>query len=452
MTKRKFSSQGLLALAPAAIDVEFDRAKPKTELTQALAIVTVRGPLLGHVDPDGHFDSYEGIRQRVGLALASDAPTVVLLIDSPGGLASGCLELSKDLRTRVANAGKRLVAYVDGTASSAAYALACAASKVYVGESSTVGSVGIIDTLFDQTALNRANGLRVEVVASGVRKADGNPNTPMSYEAIEASRARVEQLAATFFELVGNARLMNASKVRALEAGVFMGSEAVRVGLADRVCTFDEMLALVGGKASPRVSTTTKPAQASRGAFAARGLVSQPQPAARGVAHRAPPKPTVSRDFPKQSVPQARMRTGEPTMQGTKAIVDEQRRAFFDKHPDLPRHVVAALKGEPLAKVRGAVAAYESGQGLPPSSTLGRFISELGACLVDPNVSADDRASAQRALETFQPEDLPPALRAELKEMQRIDRLMGVRPITGSKCVSTPHSLHLGVPAYGRGF
>src|SRR4051812_47262403 len=111
--KRKFNPAALLAVKPSAIGAEFDGAAPRTEFTPELAIVTIRGPLFGYEDADGHFDSYEAVRRRAKLAFASDAPVVVLLIDSPGGLASGFMELASDLRAGAARAGKKLVAYVD---------------------------------------------------------------------------------------------------------------------------------------------------------------------------------------------------------------------------------------------------------------------------------------------------------------------------------------------------
>lgn len=92
-------------------------------------------------------------------------------------------------------------------------------------------------------------GARWTLIASGERKTDGNPHAKTSDEAVSAARDRVDALANVFFEFVATHRGVSAESVRALEARVVHGKDAVSIGLADEVSSLDQMLASVASQA-----------------------------------------------------------------------------------------------------------------------------------------------------------------------------------------------------------
>jgi ClpP class serine protease len=231
-------------LNPKAFGLIFDlqdAEDPELE-DNGVAVVTIRGPLMNH--RDFWFDSYDAIKERVGAALELAPKMIVLSIDSPGGLVSGAFDTARELRAMAAAAGVDLYAHVEGQGTREAYALASSAMWIGVSESAMIGSVGVVDMLVDQTAQNAALGLAVEVVTSGARKADGNPNVPISEGALEASQTRVDKLAEMFFELVAaHGWGGGVDELRALEAGIFTGAEAVELGLATEIATLDQTIA-----------------------------------------------------------------------------------------------------------------------------------------------------------------------------------------------------------------
>jgi len=241
---QRYAPEGLLALSPRAFGGIFDVRLP-AEPTQrdGVAIVEVRGPLMHH--RAWFFDSYEAIVERVESALAAKPRAVVLSIDSPGGLVSGCLETAQHLRAMCAAAGVPLYAYVDGTATSAAYALATAASYIAAPPSAQIGSIGVLRPLVDASRQAEMFGLKFTLVASGARKTDGAPEVPTSDEAIAEAQRHVNELAEMFFALVAEHRGVSADEVRALEAGIVHGAEAKRRGLIDEVTTLDALLASI---------------------------------------------------------------------------------------------------------------------------------------------------------------------------------------------------------------
>lgn len=229
-----------LALEPSALDAPYAEGTRESGGVGEIACVDVVGPLMQR---GSWWLGYDDVRAMLAEALASSAHTVVLRIDSPGGECAGCFEAVRAMRADVEASGKRVVAYADEAAYSAAYALATIADEIYLPASGGVGSVGVISTMLDMTAMNDRIGLRVEVITSGARKADGDPDVPLSDEAVEREQAIVSELGAQFCELVAESRPLSSAEVQGLEAACLHGDEAVDAGLADGVTGWDALLA-----------------------------------------------------------------------------------------------------------------------------------------------------------------------------------------------------------------
>lgn len=237
----------MLAVEPKAWGLDFmvvedSEEEPELyELVGDAAVVTICGPLFSK--RQWFADSYEDIQCRFDAALAcAEAKRVILRIDSPGGDVPGCFELAGYMREMSAAAGKDLIAFSDGRACSAAYALASAADKFFITPTATIGSIGVYEVIADVTAQDKAMGVRFIFAASGERKLDGNPHVTPSEGAIESIQANVRGLADLFFELVAAHRGMPAAQVAALEAGTFFGANAVALGLADGTMTWPELV------------------------------------------------------------------------------------------------------------------------------------------------------------------------------------------------------------------
>lgn len=262
--RQRFALDGHLAIDRGALSGAFDQRAfgfffappppPETIVRDGVAIVAVRGALKHH--RDALLDSYDAIKERVAEAIAARPAAVLLLIDSPGGDCSGCMDTASELRALAAKARVPLGAFIEGMGCSAAYALACAADLIGVSATASVGSVGVIEAMTDVSAQNAQFGVRVELIASGARKTDTNPSAPITDGAIAAARVRVDDLATQFFSLVSAARGVSPDDLRALEAGVFVGAKAVQLGLADQVTTLSQMVAVLSSSGG---STATTP-------------------------------------------------------------------------------------------------------------------------------------------------------------------------------------------------
>lgn len=214
---------------------------PPNELIGRTCVVHVRGSLEHH-HTEGS-DSYEDIRCRVYEALCTEeCDQVVLCLDTPGGVVAGLNETVFALRRMAREHGKPLIAFVDGLCASAGYALSCACQEFYLTASSITGSVGVISMVVSQARADKKAGIDVITITSGARKDDGHIHVPISADAVDAETTRVNQLAQQFFKIVSKARGLPVPKIQGLEAGIFLGKDAVKVGLADAVLSFEGLL------------------------------------------------------------------------------------------------------------------------------------------------------------------------------------------------------------------
>lgn len=247
-TMRRFEPTGPLALAPSAFGLmimESPDASIAPRMVGNVAVVPVRGPLMQHM---GWCASYEAIRACVTEALSLNPDAVLLDVESPGGLVAGCFETAIGIRAACEAAGVPLHAYVNGQATSAAYALVSVAERITVPSTGVVGSIGVLEGIVDETARDSAMGIRYTLIGSGARKTDTQSHTPLTEAAVQAMQARVDGMAQVFFEHVSVFRpQLSVEALAAMEAAMVFGQQAVTAGLADALGTFDDAVATAAG-------------------------------------------------------------------------------------------------------------------------------------------------------------------------------------------------------------
>lgn len=232
-----------------------------------VAIVYARGSLEHHVTPEA--DSYECILDKIDRAFQGldaceegEQPTppsvVVLCIDSRGGVVSGLNETVFAIQRLRKRYGIPLVAHINEMAASAAYALACSCDEIVCPPSAILGSIGTISTMMSCYEQDKAMGLDVRLITSGARKADGHPHAPITDAAEGAERERVEQLAEQFFELASDARKIPVKTLRAMQAAILLGPQAVKRGLADSIACLDDVARLYSKVSSPAAQPKAK--------------------------------------------------------------------------------------------------------------------------------------------------------------------------------------------------
>jgi len=105
-------------------------------------------------------------------------------------------------------------------------------------------------------------GVRVTLVGSGARKLDGQSESVTTDEAVAVAQARVLAMAEVFFEHVSVFRpQLTVDALRALQGGVSFGSGAVALGLADRVGSMNDALAIAAGAKTASLMPSSTPTE-----------------------------------------------------------------------------------------------------------------------------------------------------------------------------------------------
>jgi signal peptide peptidase SppA len=244
---------------------EFKR--PGYQVIGNVAVVDVFG-VLAH---RGGFDAnssyvlgYDRIGKAINTALQdNDVQAVLLQMDSPGGEVAGAFELAQQIRDW--QSVKPIKSAVSSLSASANYLLASATSEIVITDTGLAGSIGVVMRHVDVSKMAEKEGLSVTHIYAGARKIDGNPFAPLGKDVRERFQADVDQLYTLFVDTVSQYRSLSADAVRAQEADVFTGQDAVRAGLADRIATPDQLLAemqksLNKPNRSYSMAATTEPA------------------------------------------------------------------------------------------------------------------------------------------------------------------------------------------------
>ncbi len=231
---------GLELPAPvAAVTTQQASRKAFEVAPDGIAVIPIEGTLVHKaygMDAASGMRSYVDIQNEVEDAATDPAVKGILLdVDSLGGEVAGVFELADTIFA--ARSAKPVFAVANANAFSGAYLLASGAQRVYTGQSSGLGSIGVIVTHLDTSASDEQRGYKYTIIHAGARKADFNPHTPLSDEARASIEAELNRTYGMLVTAVARNRGMSESAIRETEAGRYFGDEAIPIGLADRMGT-----------------------------------------------------------------------------------------------------------------------------------------------------------------------------------------------------------------------
>jgi signal peptide peptidase SppA len=242
--------QGILSIAqrenesPEAVEARIGRPLENThraETRGSVAVIPVVGPLFRRANLFTRVSgatSYDMVAQDLRAALDNPAAkSIVLNIDSPGGMASGVAELASHIYE--ARAKKPVVAYVGGMGASAAYWLASAATAIRANKTAMLGSVGVV--------VGVGKKGEEEIVSSQSPYKRVDPSTAEGRARIQAT---VDNLAAIFIADVAKYRGASSEHVSANfgQGDVMLGQQAADAGMIDSLGTFEGLIAELNAK------------------------------------------------------------------------------------------------------------------------------------------------------------------------------------------------------------
>lgn len=240
---RKLAGDTLATPPPANVDAGMTGGLQNLE---GIAVIPVLGTLVrrsSYLGAASGLTSYHDIEAMAEAAFADPMVKAVLLeIDSSGGEAGGVFDLAQRLRQLAQTSGKPLWAIADEAALSAAYAIACAADRLWLTRTAEVGSIGVVAVHVDESVADAKAGLNYTFLHAGAHKVDGHPHAPLPAPVAADIQADIEQLHEQFIALVAGFRRLTPEAIRDTEARVYRGEAALQAGLADQIGTRAEAI------------------------------------------------------------------------------------------------------------------------------------------------------------------------------------------------------------------
>lgn len=228
----------------ACCDSEEDENEfnPFYSVVNGTAVFRVDGPLISTSSWMTRwlgYTSYEDVRE--GMMMAARDPQVsdvLMLIGSPGGSVFGITDAAEIIRK--VDAAKPVYAYSNKNMCSGAYWLGATARKLFTSAEAEIGSIGVIMTHFSYEKQIEENGVKVTVIKSAEMKAIGGPYKDLTDKEVAHIQEQVDQYDNLFKTHVQSER--PGVKFSAMNGATYIGAEAVKVGLADAVMSYDEVM------------------------------------------------------------------------------------------------------------------------------------------------------------------------------------------------------------------
>ena len=218
------------------------------DIKDKIAVIYAQGDIMsgeGDVNTIG-----EGSMRRSLIEAREDknVKAIVLRIDSPGGNA-----LTSDLIWREIGLTKKVkpvVVSMGNYAASGGYYIACNANTIFAENNTITGSIGVFGILPNFTQLATKIGIHTEQVKTNENAAEYSPFVPMDEKFKAVTQEGVEHVYKTFVSHVAEGRKMSFAQVDSIAQGrVWSGSQALKVGLVDKIGGLDDALKEAAGLA-----------------------------------------------------------------------------------------------------------------------------------------------------------------------------------------------------------
>lgn len=191
--------------------------------------------LQGSIGTSGRGLSDASLAPLIERAFKSKPAAVALVINSPGGSPVQSSLIAARIRRLSVEKNVPVHAFVEDIAASGGYWLACAGDQIWVDDSSILGSIGVIFSSFGFQDLMARQGVERRVVTAGKSKSFADPFLPQKPEDIDRIRALQTPIHQAFIAHVKARRGARLADQDLFNADVWVGQEAVNMGLADGV-------------------------------------------------------------------------------------------------------------------------------------------------------------------------------------------------------------------------
>ncbi len=243
-TKTKDKDPSFIGLSRYYQSIPF--SKPQKS---QIAVIYAVGSIVGGHSQGGNIGS-ESLCQVIKEASEdNDVKAIVLRVDSPGGSA-----LASDVIWRqitLAKKDKPVVASFGNVAASGGYYISCGADKIVSGSGTITGSIGVFGLLFNlHDFYQNKLGITIDTYKTGPFADTGRMNRALTDLERKKIQNEIEFIYETFIRRVANGRNLSMAQVDEIGQGrVWTGSDALRLGLVDKLGDLDDAINLAASLA-----------------------------------------------------------------------------------------------------------------------------------------------------------------------------------------------------------
>ncbi|WP_417517875.1 S49 family peptidase [Minwuia sp.] len=189
---------------------------------------------------------------------------VVLQINSPGGSPVQSALISDAIRARAAEKKVPVLAFAEDVAASGGYWLLSTGDEIFAHGASIIGSIGVISASFGFPELLARYGIERRVHTAGENKMMMDPFSPEKEEDIARLKDIQKKIHDQFIDHVKARRgdKLNRRRYKEMFSGeIFLGEEALRLGLIDHIGEMDSVIRERYGKDTviKRLTVKTSP-------------------------------------------------------------------------------------------------------------------------------------------------------------------------------------------------
>ncbi|MFA6275293.1 MAG: signal peptide peptidase SppA [Pedobacter sp.] len=214
-----------------------------------IAVIYANGDIVGGEGSDQQIGSERISRAIRKARLDDDIKAIVLRVNSGGGsaLASDVIWREVVLSKKV----KPVIASFGDVAASGGYYIGCAADSIFVQPNTITGSIGVFGIIPNfQNLLNNKLGITFDGVKTGKYADIMSVNRPLTAGERFIIQTDVNHVYDSFITRVADGRKKTKAQVDSIGGGhVWIGTDAVKNGLADRLGSFNDAIKAAAKKA-----------------------------------------------------------------------------------------------------------------------------------------------------------------------------------------------------------
>ena len=184
--------------------------------------------------------SYQSLKKRFEMQVEQGMKSCVLMVSSGGGEAFGAWSTANYVKKIANENGVKLTAYTNGSACSAAYVWTVVADEVVSHPMASVGSIGVLVQLYNDSKMLENLGVQRSFVYAGGNKIPFDKEGNFTDKFISDLQTSIDKTYSKFVNHVVQNRSMSEQDVINTQASVFDSDEALSLGLIDKIMELED--------------------------------------------------------------------------------------------------------------------------------------------------------------------------------------------------------------------